>query len=91
MNEDVENLRDAINTKREAVVANVGKVGQIRDEMEKLQSKSQLADARTSYALSLYGKISNITWDYSVAETSSKLTGCKFNPVATPHRNLIVY
>lgn len=36
---------------------------------------SDMADSRTAYAISLYAKISNITWDYKAPQ--GKLQGCK--------------
>lgn len=35
---------------------------------------SQIADSRTAYALSLYAKISNITWNYDAAP--GRIAGC---------------
>ena len=37
---------------------------------------AEISDSRTAYSLSLYSKISNISWDYSAPEGS--LEGCKW-------------
>ena len=47
----------------------------LREKGAEYTLSSQIADSRTAYALSLYAKISNITWDYEAP--SGKIAGCE--------------
>lgn len=49
----------------------------LREKGAEYTLSSQIADSRTAYALSLYAKISNITWDYQA--TPGKIAGCKYS------------
>ena len=48
----------------------------LKEREKEFQISNDIADSRTAYALSLYSKISNITWDYKVQ--SGRLAGCKY-------------
>ena len=50
---------------------------QLQAKEEELRSSTQVEDMRTAYSLSLYNKISNITWDYKKSLQQSTLAGCK--------------
>ena len=71
----IEETRKIIDKKRECIFQIASQSLELRESMSAMQAKSQVADARTTYALSLYGKISNITWDYSAP--NGRLCGCK--------------
>ena len=45
--------------------------------MASIRADAATADKRAEYSLSLYGKITNITWDYD-ANSTGALSGCKF-------------
>ena len=47
----------------------------LREKGAEYTLSSQIADSRTAYALSLYAKISNITWDYEAPP--GKIAGCE--------------
>ena len=49
---------------------------------------SQIADSRTAYALSLYAKISNITWNYDAAP--GRIAGCKYRCLKSLWRNQLI-
>lgn len=61
----VENLRNALDGKREKISDVAQKTLSTMEKCSETQLSSQMADSRTAYALSLYTKISNITWDYN--------------------------
>jgi hypothetical protein len=48
----------------------------LREKGSEYTLSSQISDSRTAYALSLYAKISNITWDYEAP--SGKIAGCEY-------------
>jgi hypothetical protein len=70
-----ENIRQMTDAKRELISKMAAQALSIREKAAEYTVSSQIADSRTAYALSLYAKISNITWDYSAP--SGKLAGCK--------------
>lgn len=47
----------------------------LKSSVAELKRNSSMADSRTAYAISLYAKISNITWDYKAPP--GRLAGCK--------------
>lgn len=61
----VENLRNALDEKREKISGIAQQTLKTMEKCSETQLSSQMADSRTAYALSLYTKISNITWDYT--------------------------
>lgn len=60
----IEQLREIINSKRENITKLASQAIVLQERSLECSAGSQLADSRTAYALSLYAKISNITWDY---------------------------
>lgn len=48
----------------------------LKERSEEYTLSHHITDSRTAYALSLYSKISNITWDYDKC-MNGKLSGCK--------------
>jgi hypothetical protein len=48
----------------------------LKERSEEYTLSHHITDSRTAYALSLYSKISNITWDYDKC-LDGKLSGCK--------------
>ena len=65
VSKQIETLRQQIDMKRETVFNLASSSLTLKEKMATMSSNSQLSDARTAYALTLYGKISNITWDYT--------------------------
>jgi hypothetical protein len=73
----LESLRDNLDNKREAIAKLAKTALALKEKAMELEAAGTLCDSRTAYALSLYAKISNITWDYS--GPSGKLVGCVGN------------
>lgn len=61
----IDQLREIIDTKRENISKMALQAITLQERSKECASGSALADSRTAYALSLYAKISNITWDYA--------------------------
>jgi uncharacterized coiled-coil protein SlyX len=75
--ETIHQLIQAIAEKK-ALIAKQSTMGQVLEErMQEYSLNSTMADSRTAYAISLYTKISNITWNYNAPH--GHLAGCKFN------------
>ncbi len=51
---------------------------QLQDRAHEFTMTSAMADSRTAYAITLYSKISNITWNYAAGD--NHLAGCKCLP-----------
>jgi hypothetical protein len=49
----------------------------LQDRMKNYNVSTEMMDSRTAYAISLYAKMTNITWDYSADK--DHLTGCVGN------------
>jgi len=62
----LESLRGLLDMKRENISKMALTAVQLREKSDELTATTLQADTRTSYALSLYTKVSNITWNYSV-------------------------
>jgi hypothetical protein len=65
------------------VAASKASIANMKAQMDKLDSamvsirnEAATADKRAEYSLSLYNKITNITWDYENA-TPNAVSGCK--------------
>ena len=65
----IEQLREIVNTKRENITKMASQAIILKERSSECSAGSQLADSRTAYALSLYAKISNISWDYKAPDT----------------------
>jgi hypothetical protein len=55
---------------------------------DEFAAQTQHEDAKTAYALSLYSKISNITWDYSAP--IGYMSGCIGNDAAKGFENFTI-
>ena len=71
--EQVQNLQNSLDTKRDKISDFAEQALKLMKQCAETNTNSQLADSRTAYALSLYAKISNISWDYKAP--SGKLAG----------------
>jgi hypothetical protein len=67
-----------------AKIEDISKIAQqtltLQEQTEHLAQSDTMSESRTSYALSLYSKISNISWDYAVTGTGTdtgRLAGCE--------------
>ena len=70
-----ESLREVVDAKHERI-KDLAK-SRVESSTTRTESSAMegLSDSRTAYALSLYTKISNITWNY---ENSENIAGCKY-------------
>ena len=50
-------------------------INKLENAMTDIRAEASLADKRAEYALSLYNKITNITWNY---DNNNQLAGCKY-------------
>ena len=76
MANQIDSLREIIDNKMENISKITKQISVLNERTAECSAGSQLADSRTAYALSLYAKISNITWDYKAAQ--GKLSGSNF-------------
>lgn len=74
---NLKNIRQATDNKRDNISKMAAQALALREKGAEYTLSSQIADSRTAYALSLYAKISNITWDYQA--TPGKIAGCKYS------------
>ena len=72
----LENVREITDKKRENITKMAAQALALREKGSEYTLSSQIADSRTAYALSLYAKISNITWDYDAP--AGKIAGCEW-------------
>mmetsp|Transcript_5497 Transcript_5497/g.9050 ORF Transcript_5497/g.9050 Transcript_5497/m.9050 type:complete len:203 (+) Transcript_5497:46-654(+) len=80
---DKENLVQAINKEQQVKVAKIQDISRIAQDVLALKEETadfalteRMTESRTSYALSLYSKISNISWDYAATASGDRLAGC---------------
>lgn len=73
---NVNSIRENTDNKRENISKMAEQALVLREKGAEYTLSSQINDSRTAYALSLYSKISNITWDYDAPP--GKIAGCKF-------------
>ena len=78
-----ENLVTSINECHTAIDAKVSEISNIantalgmQEQMSDLEMDESLMQSRTSHALSLYSKVSNISWDYTAPP--GVLAGCTY-------------
>ncbi len=77
-----ENMTHKLNTLSNAINEKCDSISAIVNDTIKYQSAADIEnsnlmnESRTTYALSLYSKISNISWDYT--SPSDRLSGCKY-------------
>ncbi|RYG64682.1 hypothetical protein EON64_13480 [archaeon] len=48
----------------------------LKQRTEDLSLSASMTDSRTAYAISLYSRISNISWDYAASAPDTTLKGC---------------
>ena len=70
----LEHVRETTDKKRENITKMAAQALSLREKGSEYTLSSQISDSRTAYALSLYAKISNVTWDYEVP--AGKIGGC---------------
>lgn len=70
----LDNLVRDIESKRNNIVKLSDTCVTLQERTQEFKVNSSIADSRTAYAISLYAKISNITWDYSAPP--GHLAGC---------------
>lgn len=63
-----------IDMKRQNIAKMSATILSLKERANEFSSSTKMADSRTAYAISLYAKISNITWDYKAPP--GKLSGC---------------
>jgi hypothetical protein len=71
----IDNLRDEIERKRELSLNVASDCQLVKSKIAEIGEQNSLSETRSAYALSLYNKISGITWDGG--EVSGVLMGCK--------------
>jgi hypothetical protein len=74
INQQLEAISKQIDTKKNNITKLTTTALSLKERSSEFTLSSDMADSRTAYAISLYAKISNITWDY--AAPSGKLAGC---------------
>ena len=72
----VDSLLRAIDEKKQRIEAIQASTASLLKQSENiLAGTTSTVDSRTAYAISLYSKITNITWDYNAP--ADKIVGCK--------------
>ena len=66
-----------IEIKRQSIAKMAATGISLKERAAEFNISTDMADSRTAYAISLYAKISNITWDYSLP--AGKLGGCEYS------------
>ena len=74
----IDNMRENVDKKRENIAKMASQALQLKQKASDYNNSDDLTDSRTAYALSLYAKISNITWEYNGC-SSGTLSGCVGN------------
>ena len=72
----IENTKAIILAKQDSITKIHNKAQILHEKGEEFSRQNQSEDTKTTYALSLYSKISNISWDYD--SPNGHLTGCAF-------------
>jgi len=73
--QQIDTISRNIDTKRQNIAKMSTTTFSLKERGGEFNLSTEMADSRTAYAISLYAKISNISWDYKSA--SGHLTGCK--------------
>ena len=81
----LDTIRATTDSKRENISKMAAQTLAIREKGSEYTLSSQISDSRTAYALSLYAKISNITWDYEAP--TGKIAGCEYIFFITIYQN----
>ena len=74
------NLNHSVVTKTSNIEKLKQQIEQLDSDMAKMRAESELADKKAEYSLSLYNKITNITWDYDKNDTNS-VSGCTYKNI----------
>ena len=72
----MENTKTIILAKQDSIAKIHSKAKLLHEKGEEFSKQNQSEDLKITYAISLYSKISNITWDYDAP--SDHLAGCTF-------------
>jgi hypothetical protein len=75
-NNQIDSLLKTLDSKKQNIIKMSTATISLKERVNEFQINNDMADSRTAYALSLYSKISNITWDYKVQP--GKIAGCNF-------------
>eukprot|EP00602_Paraphysomonas_sp_CaronLab_P007758 CAMPEP_0185028428 /NCGR_PEP_ID=MMETSP1103-20130426/14134_1 /TAXON_ID=36769 /ORGANISM="Paraphysomonas bandaiensis, Strain Caron Lab Isolate" /LENGTH=198 /DNA_ID=CAMNT_0027562847 /DNA_START=90 /DNA_END=686 /DNA_ORIENTATION=- len=67
-------VSNAVNSKTEEISKLASKAVELQEKTKECTLDEHMTESRTSYALSLYSKVSNISWDYDAAP--GHLAGC---------------
>lgn len=73
----MDQIQKAIETKKMSIAKLTELQKGLREKNDEFTLNTSIQDSRTAYAISLYSKISNITWDYKAPQghlIGSKLT-----------------
>ncbi len=62
---EISQYQGEMNMTRERAVQIAEAAKELRERIGQYEEECRLQDSRTAYAVSLYGKISNINWDYN--------------------------
>lgn len=73
INKQVDKIRCDINEKRQSTFDITAECLKLKQQVAECAERNAVSETRTSYALSLYKKISGINWDY--VDSPSKLSG----------------
>ena len=71
----MDSLLKDIDTKRTQIMKLTDTCLSLQERTQEFKLNSTITDSRTAYAISLYSKISNITWNYQAP--ANHLSGCK--------------
>ena len=77
MNQEGEKTRAAIARSKANIEAMKSQINKIDEAMSNIRAEAATADKRAEYSLSLYNKITNISWDYEGTQANS-FSGCKY-------------
>jgi hypothetical protein len=79
-NRQIEELSKTIEVKKLQIEKIQNLNNALQESTREYNLNNSIADSRTAYAISLYSKISNITWDYKSSNLEEgKLVGCKYS------------
>ena len=62
---DIELLKRAVDQKKASIAALSSEIKTLEKQRTEIDADANIRESRTSYAISLYSKISNIAWDYT--------------------------
>ena len=71
---DIELLKRAVDQKKVSIATLSAEIQELEKQRAEIDADANIRESRTSYAISLYSKISNIAWDYTAP--AGHLAGC---------------